>query len=75
MHKVSQSRFGGLKRKGPVSIKKLVRKAGDYYGSVGSQSAAIQKLSRAGFDPRTGRKVGKRKARRVAAHIGDWANE
>jgi hypothetical protein len=52
-----------------------VKRANDYTGDVRSQSRAIQYLSKRGIDPRTGKKVGKRKARRVAAHIGDWANE
>jgi len=67
-----------MSRKAPpraASLQKQVRKAANYYGSVQSQSRAIQNLARKGRDPRTGRKVGVRRARKVAAHIGDYANE
>lgn len=53
----------------------LVNRATDYTGSTRSQLRSINALVKKGRDPRTGKKVGKRRARAAAAHIGDWANE
>lgn len=56
-------------------VRGQVTKANDYMGSVRTQSRAIQGLARRGYNPKTGRKVGVKKARKIASHIGDWAND
>ncbi len=63
------------RRKARGQVKSLVTKARDYYGSSRTQARSIQALARSGRSAYTGRKVGRKKARAIAFHIGDMAND